>query len=153
MRIFNRIPELCQPIASTCTVSCVNSLGTIAILSFNRRVIICHNKHYFKIFKKVTCIGMCLCLYTKCIIGVILVMFNFAGVGGHSFDRKSLDCICDRMATYIYIVIVSVAFVWIQVVVVGLSYLFIYWKVIRSQNILSRSPFIYYYVGSYAPII
>ena len=103
---FDRIPGLCRTIASICTISCVGSLGTIAILSFNRYVFICQNKFYHKIFKKATCTGMCLCLYA---IGTLLVLLNLAGVGGHSFDRKSLDCIWDRMVTYVYTVVVSVA--------------------------------------------
>lgn len=80
---------------------------------------------------------MCCCLYG---IGLTLVLLNFAGIGDHSFDRKSLECIWDRLDTYPYTVIFSVALVWIPVIIVGFSYLGIFLSVHKSrQNIKHRS--------------
>ncbi|XP_061193535.1 melatonin receptor type 1B-A-like [Saccostrea echinata] len=132
---FNLYPGLCQFIAYGCTMSCVNSLGTIALMSFNRYVLLCHHQHYDKIFKKHTCIMMCVSLYC---VGLLLVLLNLAGIGDHSFDRKSLECIWDRMATYYYTVVFSVTLVWIPVVVTGFSYLNIYLRVTRSAKRMKK---------------
>jgi melatonin receptor type 1B len=78
-----------------------------------------------------TCICMCCCLYA---VGLLLVLLNFAGIGGHSFDRKSLECIWDRMETYPYTVVFSVALVWIPVIVIAFLYFSIFLSVHRSQQ-------------------
>lgn len=63
---------------------------------------------------------MCFCLY---IVGLTLVLLNLAGIGDHTFDRKSLECIWDRMATYYYTVAFSVVLVWVPVAITGILYL------------------------------
>lgn len=128
---FTNLPGFCRVIASGCTVACINSLGSIALLSLNRYIFICKNGYYEKIFKRKNCIGMCACLYG---IGLLLVFLNFAGVGGHSYDRKSLECIWDRMTTYSYTVVFSVTLVWIPVVITGFSYGSIFKTVRHSQS-------------------
>ena len=62
-------------------------------------------------------------------VGLVLVLLNQAGIGDHGFDRKSLDCIWDRMATYPYTVVYSVTLVWIPCVVIGICYLRLYFFV------------------------
>ena len=126
---------LCQAIAYVCTIACVNSLGSITLMSFNRYILICHHEYYDKIFKRPTCIAMCMFLYMT---GLTLVLLNLAGIGDHSFDRKSLECIWDRMATYYYTVVFSVTLVWIPVVVTGFSYLNIYVTVRRSTKRMNQ---------------
>lgn len=79
---------------------------------------------------------MCACLY---MIGFLLVFLNFAGIGGHSFDRKSLECIWDRLATYDYTVVFSVTLVWIPVVLIGFSYGNIFYTVRHSQSKMRHS--------------
>ena len=74
---------------------------------------------------------MCCCLYA---VGFLLVFLNFAGIGGHSFDRKSLECIWDRMETYPYTVVFSVALVWIPVIAIAFSYFSIFLSVHKSQQ-------------------
>lgn len=128
---FNSITGLCQAIAYVCTIACVNSLGSITLMSFNRYIFICHHKYYDKIFKKPTCIAMCIFLY---LTGLTLVLLNLAGIGDHSFDRKSLECIWDRMATYYYTVAFSVLLVWIPVTITGIFYLKIYISVRTSTK-------------------
>ena len=122
-KFFHRISGLCEIIANTCTVSCIVSLGSITLMGFSRYIFICHNKYYKTIFRKSTCIAMCVGLY---LIGILLILLNFAGLGGHSFDRKSLVCIWDRMATYYFTVTFSVVLVWIPVLSTGLFYFLIY---------------------------
>lgn len=120
---FHQVPGLCEAVAYMCTVSCIVSLGSITLMSFSRFVFICHNKYYKTIFRKGTCVAMCVGLY---LIGISLILLNLAGIGGHSFDRKSLVCIWDRMATYYYTVTFSVVLVWIPVLFTGLFYICIY---------------------------
>ena len=117
---FDRFPGFCKVIAFGCTIACINSLGYI-----------CHHKHYNKIFKKSSAMAMCICVIG---IGLLLVLLNYAGIGDHSFDQKSLECIWDRMATYPYTVAFSVTLVWIPVFIVGFSYLNIYMSVRRSAR-------------------
>lgn len=120
---FDSVPGLCQTVASLCTISCVTSLMTIAMMSLNRYFYICRQDDYRRLFTKRNCFLLCLSLYG---IGTILVLLNTAGVGDHSFDRKSLECIWDRMATYPYTVVFSVTLVWIPLLVTGTCYLRIY---------------------------
>ncbi|XP_063432392.1 melatonin receptor type 1B-A-like [Mytilus trossulus] len=129
---FMKYPILCDIIGKMCTVSCIVSLGSITLLSFNRYILICHNSHYEKIFTRRSCIIMCLSLY---VVGMIMVLLNYAGIGGHGFDDKSLECIWDRMATYSYTVVFSVCLVWIPLIVVGISYLklFLFVRHTRKQ--------------------
>lgn len=74
---------------------------------------------------------MCILLY---LTGLTLVLLNLAGIGDHSFDRKSLECIWDRMATYYYTVAFSVLLVWIPVTITGIFYLKIYISVRTSTK-------------------
>lgn len=74
---------------------------------------------------------MCFCLYS---VGLTLVLLNLAGIGDHSFDRKSLECIWDRMATYYYTVAFSVVLVWVPVAITGILYLNIFITVQRSTQ-------------------
>ncbi|KAL4226622.1 Melanopsin [Mactra antiquata] len=122
-QFFDRNPGLCQTIASLCTISCVTSLMTISAMSMNRYVFICAHEYYERIFKKWQSIAICACFY---LVGGTLVMLNFAGVGDHGFDRKSVECIWDRMATYPYTVVFSIVLVWIPSLVTGICYLKIY---------------------------
>ena len=66
---------------------------------------------------------MCLSLY---LVGTFLVLLNLAGIGDHSFDHKSYECIWDRMATFPYTVVFSVTLVWIPTLITGTCYLRIY---------------------------
>ena len=117
---FDSVPKLCQVIASMCTISCVTSLMTISLMSLNRYVFICKQEYYGKVFTQRNSIIMCMSVYC---IGLVLVLLNQAGIGDHSFDRKSLECIWDRMATYAYTVVFSVTLVWIPSLVIGICYL------------------------------
>ncbi|XP_060603808.1 melatonin receptor type 1A-like [Ruditapes philippinarum] len=120
---FDGIPGLCQTVASICTISCVTSLMTIAAMSFNRYVFICLHDKYDRIFKKWNTVCICISFY---FIGGILVLLNFADIGDHGFDRKSLECIWDRMATFPYTIFFSITLVWIPSVVTGFCYVKIF---------------------------
>lgn len=135
---FDSYPGLCQTVASACTISCVSSMMTIAVMSINRYVYICDHDQYAHIFTKWNSICICLSLY---VIGGILVLLNAAHIGDHGFDKKSLECIWDRMATFPYTVVFSVTLVWLPSIITGVCYLKIYLYVrnhrrrLREQNI------------------
>ncbi|XP_076089883.1 melatonin receptor type 1B-A-like [Mytilus galloprovincialis] len=133
---FLQYPVLCEIIGKICTMSCISSLGSITFLSLNRYILICHYSYYEKIFTRRSCIIMCISLY---LVGMIMVLLNNAGIGGHGFDDKSLECIWDRMATYSYTVVLSVCLVWVPLIVVGMSYLRLFYYVRnKRKQIVSR---------------
>ncbi|WAR25824.1 MTR1A-like protein [Mya arenaria] len=120
---FGSVPGLCKTVASICTISCVTSMMTIAVMSLNRYVYICANDIYNKIFTKKTCCAISLSVYS---VGIILVLMNTVGFGDHGFDQKSLECIWNRMETFPFTIIFSVILVWIPSLITGLCYLRIY---------------------------
>lgn len=128
---FNRVPGLCKAIACLCTISCVTSLMTIAMMSINRYFYICHNVLYEKIFTKRNCICICISVYS---VGLILISMNALGIGDHSYDQRSLECIWDRMATYYYTVVFSITLVWIPSLTIGLFYLRIFMFVRKHRR-------------------
>lgn len=128
---FDQYPGLCQTIASICTVSCVSSMITITFMSANRYFYICVNDQHEKIFNKRNCIYMCIGCY---FVGGILVLLNVSKIGGHGFDRKSLECIWDRMASYPYTVVFSITLVWIPLIITGCCYLRIFLYVINHRR-------------------
>ena len=89
-------------------------------MSFNRYIYVCRSSYYQTLFSKRNSIIICCSVYC---IGLILVLLNQAGIGDHSFDRKSLECIWDRMANFSYTVVFSVTLVWIPCLIIGVCYL------------------------------
>lgn len=120
---FDKVPGLCQLIASLCTVSCVGSLMTIGLMSINRYMYICSHDKYTRIFTKRKSICMCVSVY---FVGGFLVLLNAAGIGDHGYDRKSIECIWDRMATQSYTIVFSITLVWIPSIMITTCYLRIY---------------------------
>ena len=104
---------------------------TIAAMSFNRYIYICAHDKYGRIFKKWNSICICVSFY---LIGGILVLLNVADIGDHGFDRKSLDCIWDRMATYPYTIFYSLTLFWIPSIVTGICYVKIFLFVSRHRK-------------------
>ena len=104
-------------------------------MSINRYIYVCHNRFYKRIFSKRHTIVMCMSLYC---VGLVLVLLNQAGIGDHGFDRKSLDCIWDRMATYPYTVVYSTMLVWIPCFVIGICYLRLYFFVRTHKKKISN---------------
>lgn len=93
---------------------------SIGLMSVNRYVYICVHDKYEHFFSKMNCVCLCVSLY---FVGGLFVLLNLANIGDHGFDRKSLDCILDRTATYPYTVIYSVTLVWIPSVFIAAFYL------------------------------
>ena len=65
--------------------------------------------------------------------GTFIVLLNTADIGDHTFDRKSLECIWDRMATFPYTIVFTIALVWLPLVVTGTCYLRIF-TYVRTQR-------------------
>ena len=62
------------------------------------------------------------------------MLLNALEIGDHGFDRKSLECIWDRMATFYYTVVFSVTLVWIPSIITGACYLRIYLYVRKHRR-------------------
>ena len=127
---FDTVPGLCQTLASICTVSCISSSMTIATMSVNRYFYICRQDDYRRIFRQRNCILYCVAFY---LTGTFIVLLNMADIGDHTFDRKSLECIWDRMATFPYTIVFTIALVWLPLVVTGTCYLRIF-TYVRTQR-------------------
>ena len=108
---------------------------TIAMMSLNRFICVCHQDYYKAVFSKRNCIIMCLCLY---LVGLTLVLLNQAGIGDHNFDRKSLECIFDRMATFPFTVVFSIVLVWVPCLTIGICYLRLYIFVRSHKQKMAR---------------
>ena len=108
---------------------------TIAAMSFSRYIYVCKSDFYHKVFTKRNSVIICCSLYG---VGVILALLNQYGIGDHSFDRKSLECIWDRMASFSYIVVFSVTLVWIPCFIIGVCYLKLYLFVKRHKQKLTN---------------
>ena len=74
---------------------------------------------------------MCFCLY---LIGLLLILLNFVGIGDHLFNRPSLECIWDRLITYYYTVFFTVIFVWKPLLVTGIFYVTIFFLKFRGSK-------------------
>ena len=103
---------------------------TLSAMSCNRYILICHRHLYPRVFTTRNSVIMCCCFY---FVGFFLVALNFFGVGNHSFDHKSLECIWDRMADHNYTIVFSVVLVLIPITVTGMAYAKLYLHVRRSR--------------------
>ena len=99
-------------------------------MSLNRYFYICRQDDYRTIFRQRNCVLFCLTFYGT---GIFIVILNTADIGDHSFDRKSLECIWDRMATFPYTIVFTIALVWLPLVVTGTCYLRIF-AYVRAQR-------------------
>ncbi|KAL8614760.1 hypothetical protein ACOMHN_055317 [Nucella lapillus] len=129
-RFFARYPGLCRAVGSLCTVSCVGSLMTLSTVSLNRYILITHQHLYRRLFTLPSTIVLCASFY---VLGLCFVLVNFVGVGNHSFDHRSLECIWDRMANHHYTRFFSIAVVMLPIVVTGLCYARLYLRVKKSR--------------------
>ena len=95
-------------------------------MSFSRYIYVCKSDYS---------VIICCSLYS---VVVILVLLNQFGIGDHSFDRKSLECIWDRMTYFSYTVVFSVTIVWIPFFIIGVCYLKLYRFVKRHKQKLTN---------------
>ena len=127
---FDHRPALCHFLGSICLTGCVCSLWSIAAISVNRYVLICHNHYYSIVFTKKNSIAMCLGLWFG---AFLLDIPNFLDWGDHTFDLKTMACSYDRTASYSYTVFFISLFVTLPLVSVCFCSLRIYQTVRKSK--------------------
>lgn len=99
---------LCEMVACMCLTACVCAFLNITFLTINRYIFICRNTIYHKIFTTASTIIMC---GSTWILSFALEAPNFIGWGGHSFDKKSHECIWDWTASRSYTLFVSLGLI------------------------------------------
>ena len=140
---------LCHIIGSVCLVSCVCSLYSIAAISINRYVLLCHRAKYQNIYTKK---NTCLMILGLWLFAFLLDLPNFLDWGDHNYDMKTLSCSYDRTASYSYTVFFISFFVLLPLFSVVFCNINIYIVVIRSKikvsshSESSRVPTMYSYI-------
>ena len=108
----------------------MSSSMTIATMSLNRYIYICRQDEYSTVFRRRNCVLYCLLFYG---MGIFIVLLNAVDIGDHAFDRKSLECIWDRMATYPFTLVFTIVLVWVPLVVTGTCYIRLF-TYVRAQR-------------------
>ncbi len=122
--------RLCTFLASFCVISCSASVLSITAIAVNRYVYICHNHIYRKFFFRGSMIGITISIW---ILGVIVDMPNFIGLGRHVFHAKQITCFFDteHFGYKLYFVFIG------MVLPLGLTficYVFIVKLVVRNKR-------------------
>ena len=99
-------------------------------MSLNRYVYICRQDEYTTVFKQRNCVLYCSLFY---VMGIFIVLMNAVDIGDHAFDRKSLECIWDRMAAFPFTIVFTVILVWVPLVVTGTCYIRLF-TYVRTQR-------------------
>ena len=86
--------KLCEFIAAVCVITCVCSVWSIASISVNRYVRICHHNQYPIIYNKRTVPWIIAGLWFCCFL--IDLPNIIGGWGGHDFDNKLMMCTYDH---------------------------------------------------------
>lgn len=127
---FQEQNALCHIIGSVCLVSCVCSLWSIAAISVNRYILLCHQPLYKTVYTWKNTILMCVCLW----IGAFcLDLPNFLDWGDHTYDMKTMACSYDRLASYSYTVFFITMFVTAPLFIVLFCNVNIYITVVKSK--------------------
>ncbi|XP_072029375.1 melatonin receptor type 1B-B-like [Amphiura filiformis] len=90
---------LCTAIGVICITSCSCSMWSIASISVNRYICICHRFFYPSVYNKKTVIFMIAGLWTTCFL---IDLPNLLGWGDHGFDPKIMLCTYDYTKAYSY---------------------------------------------------
>ncbi|XP_072018430.1 melatonin receptor type 1B-like [Amphiura filiformis] len=96
---YQNYPEVCETLAVICTVSCVCSVWSMSMISLNRYIAICHNRHYQKIYNKKTVPFIIASIW---MYSFMLDLPNFVGWGRHVYDPKAYVCTPDHTESYGY---------------------------------------------------
>ncbi|XP_064653311.1 melatonin receptor type 1C-like [Lineus longissimus] len=122
-------PALCDFIGCTCVTTCMCSIYSIAAISVQRYIHICHHSTHDTIFTKRNGILMCCGLWTACFF---IEAPNFFGWGAHEYDQKQLMCMLDRSRLSYSYFFIGLG-VGVPTFVIGLSYLKIYLHVSKQR--------------------
>jgi hypothetical protein len=96
---FIKRPGLCEFIAFSCLVFCETSLISIGFLAFNRYIKICHSNSYHKIFTTKLTIFYCGICW---LIGFLITLPNVTGWSNFIYDKHTLNCLWNRLASRSY---------------------------------------------------
>ncbi len=96
---FIRYPAICSTIGALCIINCSCSIWSIASISLNRYVAICHRLTYHRIYNRKTIPFIVSSLWVWCFL---LDLPNFLGWGKHAFDTKAYYCAYDYTDNYGY---------------------------------------------------
>ncbi|PIK48217.1 putative melatonin receptor type 1C [Apostichopus japonicus] len=128
---FHKKPFLCELIGIVCITSCSCSLWSVAAISLNRYVAICHRLYYPRIFNRYTMMAIIPLMWTICFC---IDMPNLFGWGAHSFDARVMLCTYDYMKSYSYTIFFIITGFLIPLVAVIFSYtIFRYARAIKKD--------------------
>ena len=131
-------PGLCEFIAIMCVTTCVCSVWSIASISVNRYIKVCHHAMYSKIYNKrtvgVIVGGIWLCCFLVDLPNII------GGWGNHGFDDKLMMCTYDHRMSHYSSTIFFVAFGYgVPWVVTVYAYIRIFYFVRQKRKALKIS--------------
>ena len=96
---FSRNSGLCEFLATVSVACCASSILSIASISVNRYVFICHRLIYPRIYRKVTVPLMLAAIWAS---ALLLDLPNYTGWGDHLYDQRNYICNYDFSADYSY---------------------------------------------------
>ncbi|KAJ8020288.1 Melatonin receptor type 1B [Holothuria leucospilota] len=111
--------------------SCSCSLWSVAAISVNRYVAICHRIHYPRIYNRYTMMIIIPSMWTICFC---IDLPNLLGWGAHGFDARIMLCTYDYMKSYSYTVFFVICGFLIPLVAVLFSYtkIFLYARGVKK---------------------
>ena len=134
---FDGRPGLCKWLASICVVSCVSSLMSIGVISFNRYTYIClHDTLHPKMFTRKNSLLLC---FLTWVIGILLDLPSHVGWSTHAFDTKSKKCIFDRRESHSYNLFFCIGGIFIPCVCFAFCYFKIFFRISQTQQRLFQN--------------
>lgn len=120
----------CELVAGMCATACSCAFLSLTLLSLSRYLFLCHNQMYDALFKRVSCIVMCVGCW---LLATIFEAPKFFGWGGNYFDQKNHQCIWDRTASLSYTLFVCIGTL-LQLSMIGIFYLLIFLQIWKTKR-------------------
>ena len=128
---FAKYPSICETVGAICIISCTCSVWSIAAISLNRYIAICHRLTYHSIYNVKTVPFIVALLWIYCFL---LDLPNFTGWGRHAFDTKALYCAYDYTANFGYTLYLIILGFCVPMFLVSFCYLRILLFAKRSKR-------------------
>ena len=113
-----------------CLTACLCSFLSLSMMAVNRYVFVCHNKHYYRIYRRPVSFIMCL----LCWVFAFLFQFpSLLGWGDHTFDLKSHQCIWDRTADLSYTLFITGGLIGLPLIFMGICFVLIFRRIWKSK--------------------
>ena len=130
------LPGLCEFIATLTVTGCTCSISSIASVSLNRYVAICHRLTYPKIYSKRTVPFMVAGLW---VYSFLVDLPNYLGWNEHIFDWRTYTCIYDYTYNLYYTRYFLAFFGFgLPLCILCFSYFSVYCKVFKSTRRMRR---------------